>query len=134
MNKLLLALLLLLPMAATADLRNGSFTAPTQRADNTPLAITEIGGFNVYVDGVLDTDVSPVSPLDTTFVLSRPPGTYTLVMTTFDTENRVSVDSILVVFTIPVTDTANPNAPAGIIITVPPVGGGGRNIKTIPRE
>ena len=94
---------------AKAGTIDGAFTAPTQRTDGSTLPQSQIGGYNIYVDGVLDS-ISPLPADATDFTLTLPSGTHKVVMTTFDTSTPplVSIDSNEVTVNVPFSP---PNAP-----------------------
>ena len=80
-------LLLLLSFSAFADTATFTFTPPTEREDSTVLQPAEIGGYNVFVNGV-KSDISPLLPVVEGFTLSLPSGEHTVEITTVDTDSR----------------------------------------------
>jgi len=112
MKKLLL-LALLIPLTAYADTGVFTYTAPTEREDNTPLSAEEIGGYNVFVNGELN-DISPLLPTDTGFTLDLPSGEYIVTMTTLDTDGRESILSDALTIDVPF----NPKAPSGVTVNI----------------
>jgi hypothetical protein len=70
-----------------------TWTPPTQRVDNTPLAPAEIGGFNIYAsfDAASLELIDTADGTTTTYVLTEPQqGTRYYAVTAFDTENLES--------------------------------------------
>ena len=107
---IIVAGLLAIVSSAKAGTADGTFTAPTQRTDGSALPQSQIGGYNVYVDGVLDS-ISPLPSDATSFTLALSPGIHKVIMTTFDntsTPPQVSIDSNEVIVNIPFSA---PNAP-----------------------
>ena len=114
MKRYLILLLLILPFSVLADDINGSFVPPTERIDNTPLSASEIGGYNVYVDGIKDLSISPLPAGATSFSLIRPGGNYLIAITTLDTDGRESEFSEVIDASIPFA----PMPPSNITITI----------------
>ena len=85
-------ILLLLSFNAFADTAVFTFTPPDSREDDSPLLPAEIGGYNVFVNGVIN-ETSPLLPTATGFTLNLPSGVHTVEVTTLDTDGRESVMS-----------------------------------------
>jgi len=113
MKKLLL--LLLISVSAIASI-NFSWVAPSEREDNTPLSLSEIGGYNIYCGtevGVYPIMIPIGDPTATSATLENselPLGTNYCVMTTVDTEFRESLFSNVITVEM-VLDKANPKPP-----------------------
>ena len=105
--------LLLFSFNVFADTAVVTFTPPTEREDNTPLLTAEIGGYNVFVDGVGHA-INPLLPTDTGFTIDLPSGVYSITMTTFDTDGRESLFSTPVSVDVPF----DPKAPSGVTVTI----------------
>lgn len=104
MKKLLL--LLLLPLSVLADDFDGSFTAPTERTDNTSLSIDQIDGYIVYVNGVEQPGLIPAS--ETTFVVTiTESGDHDINIRTIDSDGRPSAMSNTITRSV----SASPKAP-----------------------
>ena len=100
---------------ASADTANISFTAPTEREDNTPLAPEEIGGFNVFNEqGELVKQLPGDARSWTEPTTSAPQSRF---VTTVDTDGRESVYSQQV--TIP-AGISDPKPVTGLTVTVTP--------------
>ena len=106
-------LLLLLSFSAVADTATFTFTPPTEREDNTALQASEIGGYNVFVNGV-KSDTSPLLPAATGFTLSLPSGAHTVEVTTLDTDSRESTMSTPVNAVVPF----NPKPVTGVSVVI----------------
>lgn len=111
MKILIFVLLFLASSCALGDTVNGSFNAPTEREDGTPLAIDEIAEHRLYIDDVLNQSIANT---DTSFTVNLEPGVYDFKMTTVDTDGRESKFSDVLRTNIP----APPGAPQMITITV----------------
>lgn len=85
-----IVLLIIATCTALAAVGNLSWTPPTEREDGTPLATTEIAGYNLYIDGQKN-NTAPLVGNSTTLDLA--PGNYAINMTTVDTDGRESVFS-----------------------------------------
>lgn len=86
--KFLIILLLLIPLTVSAA--TGTFTAPTEREDGTSLSLSEIAGYRVYVDGIEDLSISPLTSDATAFSLVLGSGTFLVELTTLDTDGLES--------------------------------------------
>lgn len=114
MHKFILAVVLfLMPVAVMADVASGTFVPPTQREDGTALSVEEIGGYNVYLDGV-EVSESPLPPNATSFTLTLSGGPYNLTITTFDVQGRESLPSPV----IPLSVLSAPNPPSNVTVTI----------------
>jgi len=115
-----LAFLFLISMAvvslrAHADTASVSYDAPTEREDNTPLAPSEIAGFNVY-----DSTGAVIKKLDgsaRSFDLTAGSAEQSLYLTTLDTDGRESAFSAAVV--IP-AGKADPKSPTNYRVSITP--------------
>ena len=105
--------LLLLSFNVFADTAVVTFTPPTEREDSSPLLPAEIGGYNVFVNGVMN-ETSPLLPAATGFTLYLPSGEQTVTVTTVDTDGRESVMSVPADFNIPFV----PKAPASLNVVI----------------
>lgn len=94
MIKKLILLLVFLPCPALADTLV-SWTIPTQRADGTPLPLSEIDSYDLYVDGSLYIDKIPAD--STSIVVTGLTGTHEITMDTLDTGGMYSALSPIVV-------------------------------------
>ena len=108
-------ILLLLSFNTFADTATFTFVPPTAREDSSPLLPADIGGYNVFVNGVKSV-TSPLLPTATGFTLDLQSGVHTVEVTTLDTDGRESVPSAPTDANIPFL----PNAPASlnVIITI----------------
>ena len=106
-------ILLLLSFNAFADTAVFTFTPPTEREDNSTLLPADIGGYNVFVNGVKEV-TSPLLPKATGFTLDLPSGVHTVTVTTLDTDTRESVPSIPKDIAIPFA----PKAPASLSVVI----------------
>ena len=120
MKKLLLLLITLITFDAFADVAVFNYTPPDMRADNiTPLLPSEIGGYNVYANGVLH-EISPLLPTAVGFTLPLPQCVaggcedYRVEVTTLDTDARESVFSEPVIIKL----IAMPNPPTDMGVTL----------------
>ena len=105
--------LLLFSFNVFADTAVATFPPPTERENGTVLLPTEIGGYNVYVDGVGHAS-NPLLPTDTGFTINLPSGVYSIAVTAFDTDGRESVQSIPVAVDVPF----DPKAPGGVTVII----------------
>jgi len=105
--------LLLLPTLAFADTANISYTAPTERESGAPISLSEIAGYNVYLDGIPVIDLNPLPAIATSFTLTVT-GNQALTMTTLDTDGREGVMSL----PITVNGGSAPKPPSSITITI----------------
>lgn len=100
----LLIALVLSPLAVAGDLTL-TWTPPTLRADGTPLSPQDIDGYSVYYGSTSGgpypnkVDVADGAAVTATIV-GLSPGTYFVVMTTYDVDGRESVYSTQVAKTI----------------------------------
>ena len=108
-----LLLLLLFSGSVFADTATITFTPPTEREDGTLLPANEIGGYNVFVNGVIN-ETSPLLPTATGFTLDLPSGAHTVTVTTMDTDGRESLFSIPVAADVPF----DPKAPGGVAVII----------------
>ena len=81
-----------------------NWTAPVARSDQSPLSLAEIGGYRVYYGTVegeypFRIDVNDGTAVEVV-INDLPTGTYYFVVTTYDTEDRESEYSKVVVKTI----------------------------------
>jgi len=107
---------------------NLSWTAPTTRADQTPLAAEEIGEYRVYytIDGTPPGEGEPIvvdgtaaSETVTLELLPRAtPYVVSFSITTVDTDGLESAQSETVSKTFQVDSTAAPNPPTNIQFTI----------------
>lgn len=118
---LLMSLLVVFPIVSHADTANGSFKAPTERVDKTLLPLSEIAGFDLYLNGIkIDNPVDVLLPTlpntDTTYEIQVSPGDHVLTIVTVDTEGRESTHSrdILIHAKAP----PNPVEPLDVVVTV----------------
>ena len=88
--KILPILLLLLPFSVQAYQYKLAWNSPTERADGTPLPISEISHYDLYADGAL---LTAVPGGDTTIQSDMSPGEHCFAMKTVDTGGRESVFS-----------------------------------------
>ena len=88
--KILPILLLLLPLSVQAYQYKLTWTSPTERADGTPLPISEISHYDLYADGAL---LTAVPGGDTTIQSDMSPGEHCFAMKAVDTDGRESVFS-----------------------------------------
>jgi len=100
MKIIILILLLVQPLLARDLLI--TWTAPTQREDNTPLLLSEIGKFNIYY-GTVSGDYQDTIAVDLNFatsyeIINPPKEDLYFVLTTVDTDGRESVYSTEVFF------------------------------------
>ena len=109
--KNLLFIFFLLTGYVHADGIDGTFVPPTQREDGTVLTQAEIANYEVYLNDVASLTVPAGA---TTFTLTLDPGTYSLYMTTVDTDGRISLPSNVV----SVTAKSPPGNPANLIIKI----------------
>ena len=72
-----------------------SWVAPTERADNTPLVLSEIAGYRIYYGVKAGAYLGKIDINDSTateFLVSGiPPGAYFIVLTTIDRDGLESV-------------------------------------------
>ena len=131
MKKIFLVLMLFLPLTVLS--LSLDWQTPTQREDNSALALSEISGFAVYcgVNHGEYTDKTFVSgatlPTTTFNDLTLPSGTHYCVVTTLDTDGRESSHSNMV--TINVNGKAAPKPPMiaantiiNVVLTLAPSG------------
>ncbi len=118
---LLLTISLLLPaFIAFADTGNGTFTAPLFRENKDPLPLSDIKGFQVYIDGIKDNQINPdtkttlLPNTSTAFNVTVNKPETEIKLTTIDTDGRESVFSEAIF----VAGGSNPNAPLIIQITI----------------
>ena len=104
-------ILLLLSFSAFADTVEVTFAPPTEREDATPLPITDIQHYQVYVSGNPDITI-PNTNNTGEIVLS--PGLYDIHVTTVDTDGRESVPSNIV----SVQAKSPPGNPMNLIIKI----------------
>ena len=103
--------LFLLSFPLWADTVEITFTPPTERADATPLPITDIQHYQVYVSGNPDITI-PNTNNTGEIVLS--PGLYDIHVTTVDIDGRESVPSNIV----SVQAKSPPGNPTNLIIKI----------------
>lgn len=96
MKKLIIILLLTISTAALAADLQITFQPPTQRADGSPLSVSEIGYFSVYVDGVKDAQQVPATATTAIVTGLDKKVPHDIQMTTTDTAGRESVLSAAV--------------------------------------
>ena len=108
-----LLLLLLFSGSVFADTATFTFIPPTEREDNSPLLPAEIGGYNVFVNGVIN-ETSPLLPTATGFTLDLPSGAHTVTVTTMDTDGRESLFSTPVAADVPF----DPKPVSGVTVTI----------------
>jgi len=88
--KRIILFILFLPFSVQAYQYQITWTSPTERADGTPLPISEISHYDLYADGAL---LTAVPGGDSTFQSSMDPGEHCFAMKTVDTDGRESVFS-----------------------------------------
>jgi len=95
-------LLLSLSFGALADSITVTFDPPIMREDGTSVTLSEIGGFNVFLDRILVPSSKIIPPgtskyslqsTETSFTIDVAPGTHVINMTAVDTDGRESVFS-----------------------------------------
>jgi hypothetical protein len=95
-------LIFFLSFSAFADIQL-NWIPPSERADNSPLSLSEIESYRIYYNADGSTaypNFISIAPTDThTMVL--PPATYYFVLTVFDFDGRESIFSDIVVATEP---------------------------------
>ena len=116
MKKLILSLMIILSTMATVNADTGVFTfiPPTEREDSSALLPSEIAGYEVWVNGVKDTVVSPLESAATGFTLDLLSGEYIITVVTLDTEARKSAHSIPVELSVPF----DPKPPTNLGVTI----------------
>jgi hypothetical protein len=118
MKRLILATALsLLAFSAFADTATLSWTAPTQREDNTPLTLAELREFRIYwgPDNTFTNTVVVSDPTLTTYVIDGlTAGLWSFRMTAVDTDGLESGYSAVATKT--VVDTG-PNPPRPPVVT-----------------
>ena len=107
-------ILLLLSFNAFADTAVFTFTPPDSREDSTPLLPSEIGGYNVFLNGTPVDIINPLLPAATGFTLDLPSGVHTVTVTTVDTDGRESLMSVPVEANVPF----NPDPVSGFSVTI----------------
>lgn len=92
------------PAVITFGDLNVSWTAPSEREDNTALSLSEIAGFQVYYGSEVGGYQNQIDINDSSSaqaqVLSIPKGTYYVVVTVIDTDGRESSYSSEVIVTV----------------------------------
>lgn len=114
MKKILLLLFLLITFNVNADTGIFTYQPPTERENNTPLLQSEISGYNVYINNIKNTEISPLLSTTTGFTLTLLPGEYNVEVTTLDTDNRESKRSVPVNLKVPF----NPNPPSNVTVSI----------------
>lgn len=110
MKLLIIAALLLSVTSVNAETKQGVFTPPIEREDGILLLASEIFGYQVFVNGLLQTDMLPGNA--TGFTLDLMPGIHSVYLITVDSDGRKSDPSVTI--EIPVKSTASPKAPTAI--------------------
>ena len=95
--------------ATTTSVQTGTvtlnWTAPTKRADGTPLSLADIDGYRIHYGKTAGSYTSQVNVADGTAqkvnLTDLPAGTYYLVMTTYDVNGRQSGNSSMVTKSVP---------------------------------
>lgn len=88
--KYFILIFLLMSFTAQAYQYKLTWTSPTERADGTPLPISEISHYDLYADGAFLTEVPGG---DSTFSSQMAPGEHCFAMKTVDTDGGESVFS-----------------------------------------
>ena len=111
-----LTLLLLLSFNAFADTATFTFVPPDSREDNTPLLPADIGGYNIFLNGVPVNAINPLLPAATGFTLDLPSGAHTVTVTTLDTDTRESSPSTPLAVSVPFSP--KPVSGMSVVITI----------------
>lgn len=110
LSQIIITALLLSVADVKAEIKQGAFIPPFERIDGIPLPQSEIGGYQVFVNGILQTDMLPGNA--TGFTLDLMPGIHSVYLITVDSDGRKSDPSVTI--EIPVKSTASPKAPTAM--------------------
>jgi len=117
----LILVLLLLPMSVMAGNALIEWIQPSERTDNTGIALSEIGGNRLYLNGATTPFLETLSGATTSTVVTLPDGqTHNLTITAFDVDGRESAQSLGVQVVMPPKLLGPLKAPTGLTATVLP--------------